>query len=238
MDAPLGRRRGGSSTMKRFFFSLALVLLGFRASAQEPALAESADYATVSAAVSRFLTIPGYTEADEKILNQAGDLAAVAVMKCVPPQDLRSEKLSDRVLFLLRLAFADRRQIRDSRNRAPAATTHLLDELEHARGGAGPDTYLENTRSEIDRTTSAGKPVEVFSIGRGQEIDREHTQWIDNVLRWTLTIKPEMTRKELLEVFTEEGGISARTQRTYVLRRCPYIKVDVEFSISPRDANQ
>ena len=27
-----------------------------------------------------------------------------------------------------------------------------------------------------------------------------------------------------------EGGISTRTQRTYVVKGCPYIHVDVEFS--------
>ena len=26
-----------------------------------------------------------------------------------------------------------------------------------------------------------------------------------------------------------EGGLSTRTQRTYVLKGCPYIKVDVKF---------
>ncbi len=224
--------------MKRFILSLALVLLGLPASGQEPAHSESVNYATVSAAVSRFLSIPGYTEADETMLKQAGDLAAVAVMKSVPPQDLRSQEKSDRVLFLLRLAFAAPRQIQDSDNRVPAVAMYLLDELQHARGDAGPDNNLQNTRIEIETTARTGKPVEIFSIGSGQEIDNEHTQWIENVLQWTLRIRPGMTRKELLKVFTEEGGISSRDQRRYVLRRCPYIKVDVEFSISPRDSDQ
>jgi hypothetical protein len=43
-------------------------------------------------------------------------------------------------------------------------------------------------------------------------------------------IKPGMTRADLLTVFTEEGGLSTRTQRTYVYRLCPYVKVDVEFT--------
>lgn len=38
-----------------------------------------------------------------------------------------------------------------------------------------------------------------------------------------------MRRKDLLTVFTTEGGISTRTQRTYVLTECPYIKVNVRF---------
>jgi hypothetical protein len=45
-----------------------------------------------------------------------------------------------------------------------------------------------------------------------------------------MTIKPGMTRAELLKVFTTEAGLSTRTHRTYVYRECPYIKVDVEFA--------
>lgn len=62
------------------------------------------------------------------------------------------------------------------------------------------------------------------------EVDLEHTKWIDSVMRSILTIKPGATRKDLLEVFTEEGGISSRTRRTYVYKQCPYIKVDVVFA--------
>jgi hypothetical protein len=61
-------------------------------------------------------------------------------------------------------------------------------------------------------------------------IDWEHIKWIDSVMRSILTIKPGATRKDLLKVFKEEGGLSTRTQRTYVYKRCPYIKVDVRFA--------
>ncbi len=43
------------------------------------------------------------------------------------------------------------------------------------------------------------------------------------------TIKPGMTREELLKVFTMEGGVSNARHRTYVSRDRPYFKVDVEF---------
>jgi len=43
------------------------------------------------------------------------------------------------------------------------------------------------------------------------------------------TIKPGMTRKALLAVFTTEGGLYTDLQRTFVSRDCPYFKVDVEF---------
>ena len=49
------------------------------------------------------------------------------------------------------------------------------------------------------------------------------------VLRQVGQIQPGMRRKDLLKVFTTEGGISSRFQRTYVHRECPYIKVDVLF---------
>jgi hypothetical protein len=44
-----------------------------------------------------------------------------------------------------------------------------------------------------------------------------------------LTVKPGMTRGNLLQVFTTEGGFSSRWERTYVSRDCRYFKVDVKF---------
>jgi len=38
-----------------------------------------------------------------------------------------------------------------------------------------------------------------------------------------------MTRKDLLVVFTTEGGLPTGLRRTYVSQECPYCKVDVEF---------
>ena len=61
-------------------------------------------------------------------------------------------------------------------------------------------------------------------------IDREHTQWVDHVMRSISAIKPGMTRKDLFRIFVEEGGLSSRSQRRCVYKHCPYIKVDVEFS--------
>src|ERR1700676_2149804 len=59
--------------------------------------------------------------------------------------------------------------------------------------------------------------------------DREHTKWIASVMDSIQTIKPGMTREDLLKVFNTEGGISNRLHRTYVYKACPYIKVTVEF---------
>lgn len=64
----------------------------------------------------------------------------------------------------------------------------------------------------------------------GQEpCAQTHEAWVTDALEKMQTIKPGMTRGQLLKVFTVEGGISARTQRTYVSRDCPYFKETVEF---------
>lgn len=57
----------------------------------------------------------------------------------------------------------------------------------------------------------------------------ENTKWISDSLREMKTIEVGKTRADLLKVFTTEGGISTVFSRTYVYRKCPYIKVDVEF---------
>ena len=56
-----------------------------------------------------------------------------------------------------------------------------------------------------------------------------HSEWVAQSLREMETIKAGMTRADLLRVFREEGGLSTRTDRQYVYRDCPYLKVAVEF---------
>lgn len=70
-----------------------------------------------------------------------------------------------------------------------------------------------------------------LQITRAQDVNRkpEHMQWIASVIDSIHTIKPGMTRADLLKVFTTEGGMSTRQHRTYVYKGCGYIKVEVEF---------
>ena len=56
-----------------------------------------------------------------------------------------------------------------------------------------------------------------------------HTDWVAQVLRSIEAVQPGMTRSDLLKVFQTEGGLSTRTWRKYVHRRCTYVKVDVTF---------
>jgi hypothetical protein len=67
------------------------------------------------------------------------------------------------------------------------------------------------------------------------QIDKEHTAWIADVLNAAHTVKVGMTRADVMKVFTTEGGLSTTSQRTYVYRQCPYVKVDVRFAAASRD---
>ena len=56
-----------------------------------------------------------------------------------------------------------------------------------------------------------------------------HQAWVTNALKRMETVKPGMTRADLLSVFTTEGGLSTGLRRTFVSRDCQYFKVDVDF---------
>ena len=67
-----------------------------------------------------------------------------------------------------------------------------------------------------------------------RQTNDQHIDWVKNSLLKIKTIRVGMTRGRLLEVFTTEGGLSNAFQRTYVFRECPYIKVDVRFTVVGR----
>jgi hypothetical protein len=69
-----------------------------------------------------------------------------------------------------------------------------------------------------------------LNVRSGPQLDEEHARWIHQVMHLIETIKPGMRRGEILLVFTEDGGLSTRSQQRYTYKHCPYIKVDVEFS--------
>ena len=58
---------------------------------------------------------------------------------------------------------------------------------------------------------------------------QDHTARVTQELKKMRTIKPGMTRDDLLRVFRTEGGLSTPLRRTFVSQDCPYFKVDVEF---------
>ena len=56
-----------------------------------------------------------------------------------------------------------------------------------------------------------------------------YTKWVGESLHTMQSVKEGMTRADLDKVFMPTGGLSSRTQQSYVYRGCPYFKVDVEF---------
>jgi hypothetical protein len=67
------------------------------------------------------------------------------------------------------------------------------------------------------------------------DVDQAHTEWVAKSLIAMQGIKVGTTRADLLKIFTTEGGLSSASQRTYVYRGCPYIKLDVRFKASTRE---
>ena len=78
------------------------------------------------------------------------------------------------------------------------------------------------------------KPIPVLVPPQTQTVADGHVAWVVETMKRMQTIKSGMTRKELLAVFTEEGGLSTPLRRTFVSRDCPYFKVDVTFQAAGR----
>jgi len=81
---------------------------------------------------------------------------------------------------------------------------------------------------------SASSSVRLTRSARQEPCSQDHEAWVTHTLEKMETIKPGMTRGELLKVFTTEGGLSTGLHRTFVSRDCPYFKVDVEFKAVAR----
>jgi hypothetical protein len=75
------------------------------------------------------------------------------------------------------------------------------------------------------------------SVPVGEVYTLERTKWIAKVMRQIAKIEPGMKRQDLIKVFTTEGGLSNRLQRTYVYSECPYIKVNVRFKAANDNGN-
>jgi hypothetical protein len=78
---------------------------------------------------------------------------------------------------------------------------------------------------------SLGESASAFasSVDETRQASSDHIGWVAESLERMLTIKPGMSRDQLLRVFSTEGGLFTVLQRTFVSRNCPYFKVDVTF---------
>ncbi len=81
--------------------------------------------------------------------------------------------------------------------------------------------------------TAASAAVPAWPESNGSHSD--HVAWVAASLERMLTIKPGMSRSQLMTVFTTEGGLSTPLQRTFVSRDCPLFKADVTFHRATND---
>src|SRR5579859_302222 len=216
--------------MKELCVAVSFLVLGWNALGQGTAPEKPVSLQLVQGAVETVLSYPSYSARDERTLNRAGDLAARAVMREVAAAEMRSPEKERLILLVLQMAFEELQMIEDANNRKATEAMALLDQLRTTAHGGLLAREIENVRNEIRYNASTGKPQEYVTLKGEPPVDWERAQWVGNVMAWADTIKPGMTRKELLRVYTTEGGISTRTWRTYVLKGCPKIKVDVEFA--------
>jgi hypothetical protein len=190
---------------------------------------------TIERTARKLLHVPVYTTSDEKLLNTAGDSAAVTVQKLVSDSEFNAPDVARRILLILHLAFENPQSIRNIADKTPTVTLKLLHQLEETEYGRRPNV-IDNARRSIEYAASSGKSMESSMVGGEPLLDRAHTQWLETAMAYMGTIKVGMTRHDLLQVFTAEGGISTRVSQTYALKQCPYIKVDVEFAPSAKES--
>jgi hypothetical protein len=105
--------------------------------------------------------------------------------------------------------------------------------------GDGQSILAQMSVQQSAMKTIAGILLAVVALGfvvvpsrAGEETDKNLTKQISDVLGECKKIAPGATRAELLKIFTTEGGLSTAGHRTFVHRRCPYLKVDVDFLLS------
>ena len=71
--------------------------------------------------------------------------------------------------------------------------------------------------------------VRLWRPGSQKPCAQDREAWVTRALEKMETVKPGMTRRDLLAVFTTEGGLSTGLHCTFVSRDCHYFKVDVDF---------
>ena len=88
-----------------FFVATLTCSFNFTAFTQGQSLEELASAKNVKESVSRLLSVPVYTVSDERLLNGAGDGAALAIKGIVSEQAMNSPETGRRILLILHLAF-------------------------------------------------------------------------------------------------------------------------------------
>jgi hypothetical protein len=117
----------------------------------------------------------------------------------------------------------------------PRKGTHVL--YDAATGGVVEKVAEPPEGSQLPQWAKGAGQIQDESVPENDALKEERTKWVEKVLRQIGKIQPGMTRKDILKLFTTEGGISSRLQRTYVFVECPVIKVDVKFKAANDESN-
>jgi len=64
----------------------------------------------------------------------------------------------------------------------------------------------------------------------------DYTRWVESSMLEMKVVKIGVTRADVEKIFVPEGGMSTSLKKTYVFRKCPYFKVDVEFTAEQTNA--
>jgi len=73
------------------------------------------------------------------------------------------------------------------------------------------------------------KPQRIGAL-RGLAITgAQHWTWFWSQFRSLSAVKVGMSRSALINVVSEEGGLSTRSRQTFTAKGCPYLKVDITF---------
>jgi hypothetical protein len=140
--------------MKVQLFAL-VVLAASAACGQDCKPDDSASFARVKDAVRTITKEHGYTGWDEKALNRAGDLAAIAIIKTMPDNEINSPETEKYVLLVLHFAFeCPSRCVATPSDREPRVTALLLEHL-HNNGNEATQSEIEKTKKFIVERTGA-----------------------------------------------------------------------------------
>lgn len=107
------------------------------------------------------------------------------------------------------------------------ATGALVAKLEHSPADPSELPDWAKDRLELD----------LESLPESAELDQERNLWVTRIMLQAEKIHPGMLRKDLDANFKTEGGISTRSQREYVSKSCPIIKIMVKFKIAKPSDN-
>jgi hypothetical protein len=134
----------------------------------------------------------------------------------------------DRLLFERAMAAADSGKF----NVANLSLQTLIDTCPNSQYAKQAKIALQDPRiAQCGAGWNPSQACAQSSVARAStEASSGQVRCLTSQFRLALGIHPGMTRSDLLEVFTIEGGLSNRLRQTYVLKGCEIVHVDVTYT--------